>query len=97
MPTQKERPDQYDKTRYANLTTYIQLEKLRLLYRVKTGKRLTQGDLADLLEVKQSTISDWENNIPVSLNRDLLAKLKVFFECSFDELLEIGPEELPEE
>lgn len=97
MPTQKERPDQYDKTRYHNVTTYVQLEKLRLLYRVKTGRRLTQGDLADLLEVKQSTISDWENNIPVSLNRDLLAKLKVFFDCSFDDLLEIGPEEQPEE
>ncbi len=35
------------------------------IYRLRTGKNLSQGDLAEMLEVSRQSISKWENNSAV--------------------------------
>lgn len=56
------------------------------IYRLRTEKNLSQGDLAERLEVSRQSISKWENNSAVP---DLakIVKLSEVFEVSLDALV----------
>jgi len=55
------------------------------IYHYRTGKNMSQGDLADALEVSRQSVSKWENNTAVP-ELDKLLKLADIFEVSLDEL-----------
>ncbi len=56
------------------------------IYKLRTEKNLSQGDLAELLEVSRQSVSKWENN---SATPDLekILRLGEIFEVSLDELV----------
>lgn len=56
------------------------------IYRLRTEKNLSQGDLAERLEVSRQSVSKWENDSAVP---DLakIVKLSEMFEVSLDELV----------
>ena len=56
------------------------------IYRLRTEKNLSQGDLAELLEVSRQSISKWENNSAVP-DLDKIIKLCEIFEITIDELV----------
>ena len=55
------------------------------IYEFRNEKNLSQGDLADRLDVSRQSISKWENNMAVP-DLDKLIKLCDVFEISLDEL-----------
>lgn len=55
------------------------------IYQLRTEKNLSQGDLADALDVSRQSVSKWENNTAVP-DLDKLIKLCDIFEISLDEL-----------
>ncbi len=55
------------------------------IYQLRTEKNLSQGDLADKLDVSRQSVSKWENNTAVP-DLDKLIKLCDIFEISLDEL-----------
>ena len=55
------------------------------IYELRTEKNLSQGDLADKLDVSRQSVSKWENNTAVP-DLDKLIKLCDVFEISLDEL-----------
>ena len=56
------------------------------IYRLRTEKNLSQGDLAERLEVSRQSISKWENNNAVPDLEKIIA-LSDIFEVSLDELV----------
>ena len=56
------------------------------IYRLRTEKQLSQGELAEMLEVSRQSISKWENNSAVP-ELDKLIRLSEIFEVSLDELV----------
>ena len=56
------------------------------IYQLRSQKGLSQGNLADMLEVSRQSISKWENNTAVP-ELDKLIKLSEIFEISLDELV----------
>lgn len=56
------------------------------IYRLRTEKNLSQGDLAELLAVSRQSISKWENNSAVP-ELEKIIKLSEIFEVSIDELV----------
>lgn len=56
------------------------------IYRLRTEKNLSQGDLAVMLEVSRQSISKWENNNAVP-DLEKIVKLSEVFEVSLDELV----------
>lgn len=56
------------------------------IYKFRTGKEMSQGDLADALEVSRQSISKWETNSSVP-ELDKLVKLSELFGVSLDELI----------
>lgn len=54
--------------------------------KLRTEKNLSQGDLADALEVSRQSISKWETNGSVP-ELDKLVKLSEIFDISLDELI----------
>ena len=59
------------------------------IYNFRTAKNMSQGDLADALEVSRQSVSKWENNTAVP-ELDKLIKLAELFEVSLDELVGRG-------
>lgn len=55
------------------------------IYELRIEKNLSQGDLADALDVSRQSVSKWENNMAVP-DLDKLIKLCDIFEISLDEL-----------
>lgn len=55
------------------------------IYKLRTEKNLSQGDLADRLDVSRQSVSKWENDTAVP-DLDKLIKLCDIFEISLDEL-----------
>ena len=55
------------------------------IYELRNEKNLSQGDLADTLDVSRQSVSKWENNMAVP-DLDKLIKLCDIFEISLDEL-----------
>ena len=65
------------------------------IYRYRTEKNWSQGDLAEALDVSRQSISKWENNLAAP-DLDKLIKLRTVFNVSLDELiLGIAPTETP--
>ncbi len=60
------------------------------IYRFRTQKNMSQGDLADALEVSRQSVSKWENNSAVP-ELDKLLKMAEIFGISLD-LLVTGEE-----
>lgn len=56
------------------------------IYQLRTQKNLSQGDLADALEVSRQSISKWETNTSVP-ELDKLVKLSKLFDVTLDELV----------
>lgn len=56
------------------------------IYRLRTEKGLSQGALAEMLEVSRQSISKWENNSAVP-DLEKIIKLSNIFEVSLDELV----------
>ena len=56
------------------------------IYRLRTEKGLSQGDLAERLEVSRQSVSKWENNSAVP-DLEKIIKLSDIFEVSLDELV----------
>ena len=56
------------------------------IYKLRTEKEMSQGDLADALEVSRQSISKWETNSSVP-ELDKLVKLSEVFGVSLDELI----------
>ena len=55
------------------------------IYELRTKKNLSQGDLADKLDVSRQSVSKWENNTAVP-DLDKLIKICDVFEISLDEI-----------
>lgn len=56
------------------------------IYKLRTEKEMSQGDLADALEVSRQSVSKWETNGSVP-ELDKLVKLSEIFGVSLDELV----------
>lgn len=56
------------------------------IYKLRTEKGLSQGNLAEILEVSRQSISKWENNFAVP-ELDKLMKLSEIFNITLDELV----------
>ena len=56
------------------------------IYEYRIAKNLSQGDLADMLEVSRQSVSKWENNAAVP-DLDKIIKLSEIFGVSIDELV----------
>lgn len=55
------------------------------IYRLRTEQNLSQGDLADALDVSRQSVSKWENNSAVP-ELDKLIRLAQIFSVTLDEL-----------
>lgn len=68
------------------------------IYKLRTEKNLSQGDLAEMLDVSRQSISKWENNSAVP-DLEKIIKLSEIFKVSLDELVkgEEGTKEIPPE
>lgn len=60
------------------------------IYRLRTEKNMSQGDLADALEVSRQSVSKWENNSTVP-ELEKLIKMAELFGISLDELVNGDP------
>lgn len=56
------------------------------IYKLRTERNLSQGDLAEALDVSRQSISKWETDVSVP-ELDKLVKLSAFFSVSLDELI----------
>ncbi len=56
------------------------------IYKLRNERNLSQGDLADALEVSRQSISKWETDASVP-ELDKLVKMSEFFAVSLDELI----------
>ena len=56
------------------------------IYQYRTEKELSQGDLAELLNVSRQSVSKWENNTSIP-DLDKIVKLSEIFGVSLDELI----------
>ena len=55
------------------------------IYDLRTGKNLSQGDLADLLDVSRQSVSKWETDSAIP-DLDKLMKMYDVFCVTLDEL-----------
>lgn len=60
------------------------------IYRLRTERNLSQGDLAEALDVSRQSVSKWENNAAVP-ELDKLIRLSRIFGITLDELTEQTP------
>ena len=56
------------------------------IYRLRTEKNLSQGDLADALDVSRQSVSKWENNSAVP-ELEKLIRMAQIFDITIDELV----------
>lgn len=56
------------------------------IYKFRIKKQMSQGELAEMLEVSRQSISKWENNSAIP-ELDKLIRLSEIFEVSLDELV----------
>lgn len=57
-----------------------------MIYKLRTEKNLSQGDLAEMLNVSRQSISKWENNSAIP-DLEKIVKLSEIFNISLDELV----------
>ena len=65
------------------------------IYMLRTKKNLSQGDLAELLNVSRQSVSKWENNSAVP-DLDKIVRLSEVFGITVDELVK-GEDDVPSE
>ena len=56
------------------------------IYNYRTGKSMSQTDLANALEVSRQSVSKWENNSAVP-DLERIIKMSELFEVTLDELV----------
>lgn len=56
------------------------------IYRLRSERNMSQGDLADALDVSRQSVSKWENNMAVP-DLDKLVKMSDLFGITLDELV----------
>ena len=66
-----------------------------MIYKLRTEKNMSQGDLADTLNVSRQSVSKWENDSSVP-DLDKLKKLSQLFGISLDELVNGEPRPEPQ-
>lgn len=64
------------------------------IYKLRTAKNLSQGDLAEILEVSRQSVSKWETDAAVP-ELDKLIKMCDVFEVTLDEITERTPQKEP--
>lgn len=64
------------------------------IYKYRTQKNMSQGDLADALDVSRQSVSKWENNNAIP-DLEKLVRMSEFFEISLDAL--VGRAQSPSE
>lgn len=64
------------------------------IYRLRTEKNMSQGDLAEALDVSRQSVSKWENDAAVP-ELDKLVKMSQLFEVTLDELVSGNPAPMP--
>lgn len=69
----------------------IRVERLRDM---REDRDLYQSDIAKILNVSQQTYSRYEND-DISIDKDSLIKLAIFYNTSVDYLLELTDERKP--
>ena len=60
------------------------------IYKLRTGKRMSQEDFASAMEVSRQSVSKWENDMAVP-ELEKLIKMAKIFEVSLDELVSNAP------
>jgi len=60
------------------------------IYKLRTGKRMSQEDFASAMEVSRQSVSKWENDMAVP-ELEKLIKMTKLFEVSLDELVGNAP------
>ena len=58
-------------------------------------RRMSQKTLAELTGIRPNTISDWYNEMIISLKTEHIDKICEVLECSVGELIEVIPNETP--
>lgn len=58
-------------------------------------RRMTQKRLSELTGIRPNTISDWYNEITVSMKIEHIDRICEVLDCSVDELIEIIPNKTP--
>lgn len=66
-----------------------------MIYQLRTQKNMSQGDLADALDVSRQSISKWENDNSVP-ELDKLIKLSQVFNVTLDALVNGEPQPTPQ-
>lgn len=65
------------------------------LSRLLGEKRMSQKKLSELTGIRPNTISEWYNEITVSLRVEHIDRICEVLECSLDELIEVIPNKVP--
>lgn len=60
------------------------------IYKLRTGRKMSQEDFASAMEVSRQSVSKWENNMAVP-ELEKLIKMAKLFEVSLDELVGNAP------
>lgn len=71
------------------------MELAKNIYRYRTGKNMSQGDLADALNVSRQSVSKWETGTAVPELEKLL-KMSALFDVTLDELVGRSTSALPD-
>ncbi len=65
------------------------------LSRLLGDRRMSQKTLSELTGIRPNTISEWYNEITVSLKIEHIDRICEVLECSVDELIEFIPNKMP--
>lgn len=65
------------------------------LSRLLGEKRMSQKKLAELTGIRPSTISEWYNEITISLKVEHIDRICEVLGCSLNELIEVIPNKVP--
>lgn len=65
------------------------------LSRLLGERRMSQKTLSELTGIRPNTISEWYNEITVSLKVEHIDRICEALDCSLDELIEVIPNKTP--
>lgn len=80
-------------------TIKLRLRELTYAKTVRDGRNpeyqlITQEEIADAIGISRATMSDWSREKVTRLDKDILAKLCVYFECGIEDLLQLEVEKV---
>jgi putative transcriptional regulator len=75
-------------------TIKVRLRELTYAKTVRDGRNpeyqlITQEEIADAIGISRATMSDWSREKVTRLDKDILAKLCVYFQCGIEDLLHL--------